>query len=64
MDGDTRASLLLALGILAGLVIMLYGVSLNDGVALNTEMVVGGLVTMAFFGVMVYRTAQLPRPEH
>lgn len=39
-------------GVTVGLLILLWGVSLNSGMALNTPMIAGGVVALAAVGVM------------
>lgn len=49
--------------VVAGLLVMLYGVSLNNGTAFNTPMVAGGVVVAAAIGLLVWAVSRL-EPAH
>lgn len=48
---ETATFWLATLGTVLGLVILLYGVSLNSGAALNTPILAGGVVMIAAVGL-------------
>ena len=50
--------------LVVGLVVMLYGVSLNAGQALNTPMLVGGVVVLVGVGIHTAGVMALDEPEH
>jgi membrane-associated PAP2 superfamily phosphatase len=50
-------------GVILGLAIMLYGVSLTAGQTWNTEMLVGGLVTLGAIIVMTIRIGRMESAE-
>ncbi len=47
------------LGVIGGLVILLWGVSLNSGQALNAPVVAGGVVVLLAFGLLTTGVARL-----
>lgn len=52
MDGDTRNMLVTTGGVITGLVVMLYGVSLTAGESLNAFMLGGGAIIVVAIGVL------------
>jgi ABC-type nickel/cobalt efflux system permease component RcnA len=52
MDGDTAKLLVTTGGVVAGLVVMLYGVSLTAGESTNAFMLVGGAIIVVAIGVL------------
>ena len=52
MDGDTRNLLVTTGGVVAGLVVMLYGVSLTAGESTNAFMIAGGAIVVVAVGVL------------
>lgn len=57
MVNETRTFGLVAVLAVAGLVVLLYGVSLNSGQALNATMVVGGAVLVVAVGALTAAVA-------
>lgn len=49
--------------VVIGLVIMLYGVTLNAGESMNVPMGVGGIIALAAVAVMALRVARLEPAE-
>lgn len=49
--------------VLAGLVVMLYGVSLNNGVAFDLPMVVGGGIVIVGVIILMLGVLRLEEPE-
>lgn len=52
MDGDTLRLLLTTGGVVLGLVVMLYGVSLTAGQSMNAFMLAGGGIVLLAIGVL------------
>jgi len=52
MDGDTRNLLLTTGGVVLGLVVMLYGVSLTAGESLTVFTIIGGGIVLLAVGVL------------
>lgn len=50
-------------GVLAGLGVLIYGVTLTNGEELNEIMLAGGIVVLAAFGLFTLGVAQLDEPE-
>jgi hypothetical protein len=50
-------------GVLAGLGVLIYGVTLNDGKALNGVILAGGVIVLLAFGVFTLGVARLEAPE-
>lgn len=50
------------LSVVAGLVILLYGVTLNSGQAVNTPMVAGGVLALCGIGVLTLGILTLDEP--
>ena len=46
-------------GVVVGLLILLWGVSLNSGQALNTPQLAGGIVALAAVGLMTLKVWRL-----
>jgi hypothetical protein len=50
-------------GVMAGLSVLIYGVTLNNGEELNEIMLAGGVVVLAAFGVFTLGVARLEEPD-
>ncbi len=50
-------------GIMTGLGVLIYGVTLNNGEELNEIMLAGGVVVLAAFGLLTLGVARLEEPE-
>jgi high-affinity Fe2+/Pb2+ permease len=61
-DESTVFGLSLA-GVLAGLGVLIYGVTLNNGEELNEIMLAGGILVLAAFGLLTLGVARLEEPE-
>lgn len=46
-----------------GIAVLLYGVSLNSGTAVNAPMAAGGLILAAGVGIITIRVHRLESPE-
>ena len=59
MVNEPRAFGITTVGIVVGLLVLLWGVSLNSGQALNAPMIAGGVIALAAVGMMTYAVWQL-----
>ena len=59
MVNETRDFGLATVLTVAGLIVMLWGVSLNDGTAFNTPMVAGGVVVAVGIGIITVAVMRL-----
>lgn len=50
-------------GVLAGLGVLIYGVTLTSGEHLNVEMLAGGAIVILAFGLLTAGVARLDAPE-
>jgi cytochrome c biogenesis protein CcdA len=50
-------------GVLAGLGVLIYGVTLTNGEELNEIMLAGGVIVLAAFGLFTLGVARLDEPE-
>lgn len=63
MVNESRTFGLVVLLTLAGLAVMLWGVSLNSGLALNTPMIAGGAVLVVATALLTVGVGVLEEPE-
>ncbi|MFB6229211.1 MAG: hypothetical protein ABEH88_11790 [Halobacteriales archaeon] len=63
MANDSTVFGLSLVGVLAGLGVLIYGVTLNSGEELNEIMLAGGIIVLAAFGLFTLGVAQLEEPE-
>lgn len=63
MTDESRLFGLSLVGVLAGLGVLIYGVTLNNGEELNEIMLAGGVVVLAAFGLLTLGVARLEEPE-
>lgn len=64
MAWDSAAFDLGIVGVIVGMVVLLYGVSLNAGQSLNAVMVVGGLIGLVSIFVMTVDTVRVGSGGH
>ena len=50
-------------GVLAGLAVLIYGVTLNNGEHLNELILAGGVIVLAGFGLLTLGIARIEDPE-
>lgn len=62
MVNETRDFGLAVVLTLAGLAVMLWGVSLNSGMAVNTPMLAGGVVIAVGIGIILVAVLRLEDP--
>lgn len=64
MDADLARLVVTVLGIVVGLVVLLYGVALDAGQSLNGIMVAGGVIVLVSMAVMTLNTVRQSPAEH
>lgn len=64
MANDAITYGILVIGVIVGLVLLVYGMSLTAGKAMNLPAIVGGVLALGAVGVMVLKVARLPHPSH
>ena len=64
MANDGAVYGLLVLGVTLGLVLVVWGMNLTAGQSMNAPAIIGGVISLAWVGVMVLKVGRLPHPTH
>lgn len=64
MDTDSARLVASLLGVVVGMVVLLYGVALDAGQSLNALMVVGGVIGLVSMGAMALDTVRQSPADH